>query len=415
MEALQKSDLEAEMQRKYEEEKNQFESEHFLSINAFKEQLDEDREKLQEKLANENNKKIAVNISDKQETFFNELKALVSRKEHIINKHRLNKTAIEKEYQVRFKLLPDVKASESDKLKAELKLEEEARNLKVTNAEEYSLLSNTLKKEEAELKKTLEKDFENKRQEYMKDADEHIKNKQVLEQTTTENTKKLHKELIALTSSIRTIKGEIRELQAIIKNKVKELDNLNTNTRHLKVRAEKEPIKIHKVEQHNTDHELITTLQQQIGRKNKEIIKLEDELKEEPQNEGKAFIELQAINNKLDEIKRCLSQESAPRMARQHYSQYITIAKKTTKKMPKKIKEIAIFIDGEKARLLLLKQSILKDYKVSVKLLKGLQGNVTEWSTEVSQVDHINPIIGGLKTGLDRQIEVLNKQIGKIR
>jgi chromosome segregation ATPase len=403
------------MQRKYEEEKNQLDSEHFLSINAFKEQLDEDREKLQEKLVGENNKKIAINISDKQETFFSELKALANRKEHIINKHRLNRTAIEKEYQVRFKLLPDVKISESDKLKAELRVEEEIRNLKVTNAEEYSLLSNTLKNDQVELKRTLERDFESKKQEYMKEADKQISNKQSLEQSSTEDVRKLSKELVALTSNIRTIKGEIRELQATIKHKTKELDNLNNNTKHLKTKTEKESMKIHKTEQYNTDHEVITTLQEQIERQDKQILVLKNELKEEPQNEVKAFIELQAINNKLDDIKRCLSQESAQRVPRQHYSQYITIPKKTPSKIPRKVQEVAMFVDSEKTRLLLAKQSILKDYKVSVKLLKGLQGNVIEWNTEVSQADHVNPIIGGLKNNLDKQIEVLNKQIGKIR
>lgn len=421
--SMQKNSVEAEMLAKYEEEKNRLEAEYFLSINAFKGQLDEDLEKLQEKLTAENSKKVVASVSDKRENFYNELKALANKKQRILDNCRLKKTALEKEYEVRFGLLPDAKVAESEKLKAELRVEEMMQALKLSLAKSLSSLSSEVETEQLELKKKLEKEFETKKQEYIKEADEEISRKQSSNQEESEKMRKLLKELTGLAASMRTTKGETRELQATVKNKGRELEHLNASTSHLKVKAQF-PVPSLVQPADSAKHETIIALKSKLESKNKEIGKLTaylSTMKTEPvirvadtESKSDAFAELQAINTKLDEIKRCLSHDSAPRIARQTYSHYIT---PSAKKHAKKLSEVSTFIDAENSRLLLVKQSMLRDYKVSVKLLRGLQGNVSEWSSELSElsVDQINPIIGGVKTGLEKQIEALNKQIGKIR
>ena len=229
-------------------------------------------------------------------------------------------------------------------------------------------------------------------------------------------------------NDLRNTKGSSKEIKEKINKKTKELESLSHNIKTFKIKMEElssnNDSMFLTISEPQLEVESIYELQEELKKKDNEVAgliktlsKMGTKIPSEYYYNDESIETKEAIkklNYKLDEIKILLSQNEINKTNIHAHSAYGNFFTQKKRAIPHKLHEISTFIETEKARLKLFNKSILRDYKVSVKLLKGLQGNVDEWNGELSQCA-VTPIIGGVKNGLERQIETLHKQIGQIR
>jgi len=437
------TDLLKNFQQKLSEAEKTIDQEYKHDLENFQEKLTVEKGIFAKETENKIKSELANELANKQNHKDAMQKAFLSKKNAINEKFNMEKTAIEKEYDIKTRLLPEAKLLESEKLRAELKYQELLRDIK---GQLNKTISSQIKENENEEKtKVLLNDNElnSKKQEYSKEAEEKIaKITDELQQN-----KNLIKELIQIAGDTRKTQSEIQQTETILAKKGKELEglgmenakqienvqNLENELKNIDENKEKDNEKINQINEINQN---IKLLEEELNKKKEEVKILEQNIQEirekmasiqhekvsETMKSYNDSLQIENLNEKLEEIKEIISAKKEPKRGLSVAEPKLLLVKEKSVKKAKistrKLQEIAIFINAEKTKLLLDKKSSLNDYNVSSKLLKSLHHNLNEWNQELSKsrVDEIHePVLGDLKTNLSHQASVLSKQIEKIK
>ena len=334
----------------------------------------------------------------------------------------------------------------------ELKYEELLRDSKRKYNDELNDFEIRLSKEDGEFEERIDEEFLNDKEDLIKEADENIKE---LEKVN-ENVKSNWLNAIQIYKDIVKLDKELENYNKHIEEKKKQLDEINIEQKKIQDRFEQLSINNDTINATFNETEGMKTIKEEVHKlnldledKKNDIIQLKHELNSlkrmneiasknlQENHKNGTSTELRNLNSRLSEIKHLIINKENPKPipiqlnkkipkddARQLRDPFIideySIKNEVNEKKRngRKINEVKIFIEAEKSRLILQKKSLTNDYNTSIKLLRSNQSNIEEWNNELDkhQIDESHrPILGNLKVGLDSQVDVLKKQVNRIK
>ncbi len=412
------------------------------TLRKYKQKLAEDRQRAAKDLENKNQEELAVEANKRKQKAGALQKMFVSRKASVEDKHNLNKSAIEKEHEIKMRLLPEPRLAESEKLKAELVRQEGLRGTKAKIAKELADLSSSLTKAQQQAaEQEAEKQIEAGKAQYEAAANAKIDS---AEKELAE-VKDSIRQSLTVAHTMKDTEKSVKQMEDSLAKKSAELESVQKKAEQAEVQCQELETELRGLQAAREEQvfagepEDPTGLQRDLEAKNAELESLRKEAVDlrkilaetaakSAAEEEKKSPQIKALTEKLEEIKsilvgpgqrRTVGSLKAPAgghsKQRQHEKGYYA----SERRVPKhKLREVAVFVQAEKANLLLNKKNALNDYKVAIKLLRNLDYSRQECGKELdhSRVSEPRqPMLDELRTNLDRQVQTLTAQARQIK
>ena len=164
----EKKEMTAHFEKELTDAKTAMTSEIAKDLEKFKKQLVDERISQVKEFANKNREEIAREVVAQHQHASAIQKAFESKKSAATEKHALGKSALEKEYELKTRLLPEAKILESEKLKTELKFQEQLRDKRQQATKSLFELTKALENEEKVWKAQKEANITKQKEEFTK-------------------------------------------------------------------------------------------------------------------------------------------------------------------------------------------------------------------------------------------------------
>ncbi len=408
-----------------------------------KQRLIEDRQRILKELEAKNEEQIAARTSKHKQKKAAMMKTFAAKRNAVAEKHRLNQSAIEKEHELKMRLLPEPRLTESDKLQAEIRVQDWLREAKLR-------ISKGLNESSGEFGRQAQLEME-------KDLQAKIQKERIrCETAANARLAEAEKEVAHMRDSIRGMVSAVREIGEAEKAKrmleislVKRSADLGSAAKKAKeaeglvqdlelqcasLRRQLDPSTV------LAEPDAVAQLQHELDAKNSELDALRTQVANtrkllETAEQAAPVPQIRVMNDKLEEIKSLLirrrirntgtpaSVQIPPRRAasRQDDRSRENALRKRQEhqaRQQRKLTEILAFARTEKTSLLASKKAAVRDYNLSVKLRKNLDYSRQDWGKELS-VDSYNdtnqPVLDDLRSSLDRQMGTLASQARRIK
>ena len=404
-----KNKIEREQNEKYKQAKSKYKIDTEKSIKEY-----------ENKLKNEYEKRIKILEEDK----INPIRNIIIKKENIekfelekknsIAKHKLNTELIRQEYELKMKLLPKAKISNSNKCFMKFEHEKLLENFDNKNShnEDIYELKKEISKYEVNFKEELNKEFEESKNEYKKITEKKL--------SELENYNKNSETELPTTSTILDINATLKELkyleEAINKEK-NELDNINEHKNQLE-RDYNGLVMQNDLLTSSLKMDIIyndTELNKELSMKKNLIKELRTGLNNLiKKNKISTQIIYEKQNKDSADIKRSISLlEDIKKVLKSKKKLSNLEDNMNANERKREFMRIKSFVTFEKERLLEQKKILIKDRDTLTKLINSNKINFDEVNDQLKELQG-DPFAYSLYIDLDQQTNVLSKGLDKI-